>query len=74
LCQKRQRIRVAGGLPHYALFVCVHGEGSIREQPFKKGQVWLLPAGAEAFAIESGDAEWLLAYPGSESLPDISVG
>lgn len=74
LRQIGQRIRVAGDLPHYILFVCLRGEGAIREQLFKKGQVWLLPAGAEAFAIESGDAEWLLAYPGSESLPDISVG
>jgi hypothetical protein len=73
LCQKRQRIRVAGGLPHYALFVCVHGEGSIREQPFKKGQVWLLPAEMEALVIESENAGWLLTYPGGQSLPDISV-
>ena len=74
LRQNGRQIRVAARLPHYMLFVCIHGQGVIGDQAFRKGQVWLLPADAATLTVESGDAEWLLAYPGGESVPDIKVG
>jgi mannose-6-phosphate isomerase len=74
LCQKEQRIRISGSLPHYMLLVCIRGQGAIGERLFGEGQVWLVPACSVPLTIESGDAEWLLAYPGRESLPAISVG
>jgi mannose-6-phosphate isomerase len=73
LSQKGRRIQVAGGIPHYMLFVCIRGEGSVGGQAFREGQVWLLPAGSPPATFESDGAEWLLAYSGGESLPAIDV-
>lgn len=71
LTQTGRRLQLSSGLPHYCLLVALRGEGKIDGRPFRKGQVWFVPAGADTVEIESTGAEWLLTYAGTEPPPAV---
>lgn len=48
--------------PYFQLFIALKGSGTIGNHPFTAGQVWLVPAGCEPFAIDGSGSEWLLTY------------
>ena len=49
----------AGG-PHAEFLICVEGGGDFDGQPFAPGQVWVLPASADAFGIAAPQGARLL--------------
>jgi mannose-6-phosphate isomerase len=49
----------AGG-PHAEFLICVDGGGEFDGQPFGPGQVWIVPAGTDAFAISTPQGARLL--------------
>ncbi len=55
--------------PHFHVLVVLEGKGRIAGQPFSRGQTWFVPAQAEACAIESTDAAFLLTYPSVAPTP-----
>lgn len=71
LTQTGQKLELASGTPHYLLLISLRGEGRLAGQPFQRGQVWFIPAKAEAVTLESDSAEWLLTYAGTEPPPAI---
>jgi mannose-6-phosphate isomerase len=71
LTQTGQKLELASGMPHYALLISLRGEGRIAGRSSRPGQVWLIPANAEAVTLESDNAEWLLTYAGTEPPPAI---
>jgi mannose-6-phosphate isomerase len=71
LTQAGQRLELSEGIPHYCLLAALRGEGKISGQPFKKGQVWFVPAGSSAVELESSGAEWLMTYVGTAPPPII---
>lgn len=74
LAQRGNRLLLPPYLPHYCLLTVLSGSGSIEGQSFSKAQVWMVPAEAAAVEILSKDAEWLLAYPGSEPRIPLQIG
>lgn len=73
LNQSGRRLRLDADLSHYCLLISVRGEGSIAGQPFSAGQVWMIPARSAAIEIDSGSAEWLLTYLGTQPAPPIDI-
>jgi mannose-6-phosphate isomerase len=71
LTQVEQHFELAGDLPHYSLLISLRGEGAISGQPFRKGQVWVVPAHSAPVLLQSSRAEWLLTYAGTEPPPGI---
>ena len=65
LRQRNNRFTLPGGLPHYCLLTSLSGGGTIAGERFVKGQVWMIPAGADSVELVSDDAEWLLSYAGT---------
>lgn len=54
---RTESIAVTGAFPYPAgprpeLLICLEGEGQFDGEPFAPGQVWLVPAGADAFSIQ----------------------
>jgi mannose-6-phosphate isomerase len=44
-----------------SLFVAIQGEGTFAGERFHAGEAWLVPAGTQAFEIESAGAEFIVA-------------
>jgi mannose-6-phosphate isomerase len=61
-----QPVRIAAGLPHYLLLVCVRGSGLLAGEPFTLGQTWMIPAGGDALILDGPGSEWILAYTAEE--------
>lgn len=55
--------------PHFHVLVVIEGEGRIAGQPFRRGEVWFVPAQADACAIESTGAALLVTYPSVAPTP-----
>lgn len=55
-------VRIARGLPHYALLICLRGSGTIAQKRFKAGECWFVPAGNAAFEILGENSDWLVSY------------
>ncbi|HEY7208915.1 MAG TPA: type I phosphomannose isomerase catalytic subunit [Bryobacteraceae bacterium] len=62
---------VPGGLPVYAILLCLAGRGAIGGDAFEPGQCWLIPAGGAAVEIEGADSEWMLTYTAEQPLAGI---
>jgi mannose-6-phosphate isomerase len=73
LKQRGTTIELAGGLPHYTLLISIKGHGRIAGCAFEKAQVWLVPAHADPVVIASADAEWLMAYLGTQPPPSVKI-
>ena len=71
LLQAGQTFELSGAIPHYCLLIALRGEGKIGGQPFRKGQVWFVPADSRAVELESENAEWLMTYAGTEPPPAV---
>jgi mannose-6-phosphate isomerase len=71
LTQVGRRFELGAGLPHYCLLIPLRGEGNIDGRPFRRGEVWLVPAGSGPVMLESVNAEWLMTYAGTEPPPAI---
>jgi mannose-6-phosphate isomerase len=56
-------------LPHYSLLISLCGDGTIAGKPFRKGQVWVVPAHSRPVSVQSSNAEWLFTYAGTEPPP-----
>jgi mannose-6-phosphate isomerase len=74
LTQTERKLELGGGLPHYCLLIPLRGEGTINGRPFRKAQVWLVPAGSGPVELNSDNAEWLLTYAGTEPPPTVYCG
>jgi mannose-6-phosphate isomerase len=57
-----QRFVLRGGLPYYAILMCVKGEGEFQGRPGRAGQAWLVPADSTEVAVEAPGSEWILTY------------
>jgi mannose-6-phosphate isomerase len=55
--------------PYFHIIVAVEGDGRIAGEPFTQGQVFFVPAKADAFAIETTGASLLIAYPAESATP-----
>jgi mannose-6-phosphate isomerase len=70
---RMERLRIedsramAGRLPYYLLLICLKGTGMIAGQAFSPGKAWMVPAGAEGFAIDGKGSEWMVAYSAGEA-------
>jgi mannose-6-phosphate isomerase len=56
------RMNFSPGAPYYHLVIVVAGHGTLAGRPTARGDVWLVPAGSEAFAAELTGGVLLLAY------------
>jgi mannose-6-phosphate isomerase len=70
---RMERLRIedsramTGGLAYYLLLICLKGAGTLAGQAFLPGQAWMLPAGAEGFAINGKGSEWMVTYSATET-------
>jgi mannose-6-phosphate isomerase len=63
----RTSVRIAGGMPHCVLLICLKGAGTIAGQPFEPGQCWLVPAQNSETTITGPGSEWIMTYTSPES-------
>jgi mannose-6-phosphate isomerase len=67
----KNAVKLAGGLKHYLLLICIKGAGQIAGQVCTAGGCWLVPAGGREFALEGAGSEWILAYTADEAMSGI---
>jgi mannose-6-phosphate isomerase len=58
---------------HFHVILVIEGDGRIGGEPFTAGDVYFVPARAEAFAIETTGAKLLITYPGEAPSPSFYV-
>lgn len=68
------RLAFAPLAPHFHLIVGMRGEGTIAGETLRPGDVWCVPAQAEAFTIESeAGCDLLITYPSITATPAFYV-
>lgn len=71
--QIEQPVSVRSDGEFYHLLICIGGEGTISDRPFRAGEVWFIPATAQPFEVQSNDAELLVAYCSTNVTKAISL-
>jgi mannose-6-phosphate isomerase len=69
----KARIEIGGSQPYYSLLICTKGKGTIDGDPFTAGRSWFVPAGSDAFEIDSASSEWILTYTAQEPVREVAV-
>ena len=69
----KARMEFSGNQSFYSLLICTKGGGRIDGEHFTAGHAWFVPAGNDAFEINSVDSEWILTYTAKDPMRGVSV-
>ena len=70
----KAQMRIGDALPFYLLLLCTQGGGTIGGEPFRPGQIWLLPAHHAEVEVNGPGSEWILTYTADEPVSGLHAG